>query len=168
MKNHKDLTALIMETRSKRFIVRILSISGLLFMSWVLWVIYKLVLPITFLDRPYFLSDKRETIEVSYIMWSCDCADFIETKYYHGDIREAREGDYIFIEAADSSLIVPGDFYVNGLRLTGEFYRKKGISRTYELKTEEKPEWARVFRYDKMEIVGGKSAIKNYNPKYNK
>ncbi|GAB3515512.1 MAG TPA: hypothetical protein VGE24_12750 [Emticicia sp.] len=121
---------------------------------------------ITFLDRPYFLSNKRETIEVGYVMWSCDCADFVETKNHKSD-------DFIFIEAADPSLIVPEEFYASGhftrnLRLTGQFYKKEGVSRTYELKTPQKPEWARVFRYDKIEIVDRKPYPENYNPQYNK
>jgi hypothetical protein len=149
----------ITKTRLKRIFIRILSISGLLVICGLFYFIYFFVFPITFLDRPYFLSDKRETIEVSYIMWGCDCSDFIETRNYKNNpVSEAKDDDLIFIEAADSSLIVPRDFYVNGrytkkLRLTGQFYRKKGISRTYEMKTPQKPEWARVFRYDKMEIV---------------
>lgn len=160
------MTTLTRKPLSKKILISILSISGLLFICFVLVFTYKFILPITFLDRPYFLSDKRETIEVNYVMWSCDCSDFIETKYYNNNVGEAREDDYIFIEAADSSLIVPRDFYVNGrftksLRLTGQFYKKKGVSRTYELKTPEKPEWARVFRYDKMEIVDRKPVAKN-------
>lgn len=31
-------------------------------------------------DQPTKLSGKYEIIEVSYMNWACDCADFIDTK----------------------------------------------------------------------------------------
>lgn len=107
-------------------------------------------------DRPVKLSDKAETIEVAYINWACDCADFIETKDWKGN--EAREEDCIFIEPANPENKVPESFYSKNhfgkyLRLTGHFYTDKGIPAGYEQKTPEKPVRAKVFRYDKLEII---------------
>ena len=113
----------------------------------------------TFLDRPTKLSSITETIEVNYINWACDCANFIETKYARKDPSdEILEQDCIFIEPATPKLKLPEryfqkDHFEKRLRLTGQFYLKKGIPRFYEQKTPEKPAPARVFRYTKFEMV---------------
>ena len=113
----------------------------------------------TFLDRPTKLSSITETIEVNYINWACDCANFIETKYALNDPNyETREQDCIFIEPANAKLKLPEryfekDHFEKKLRLTGQVYLKKGIPRFYEQKTPEKPALARVFRYTKFEMV---------------
>lgn len=39
----------------------------------------------TFLDRPTKLSSITETIELNYVNWACDCANFIETKHAQND-----------------------------------------------------------------------------------
>lgn len=116
---------------------------------------------IMFYDFPRKLSGKTEVIEVYHAMWACDCADFIETKYFAENPKyEGMDGDYFFIEAARPNLVISEDYYREGrfkykLRLTGQFYEDKGISRTYERKILEsyKPEKARVFRYEKFELV---------------
>lgn len=110
------------------------------------------------------LSGHIQTIEVQHINWACDCPDFIETWLFKDDSTyTAKDDDCIFIEAAKSSLKVPESFYSipenynsKVLRLTGQFYLDEGISRTYEQKTPQKPEKARVFRYDKLEILDKK------------
>lgn len=113
----------------------------------------------TFLDRPTKLSGITETIEVHYVNWACDCANFIETKYDLNDPNyEVREEDCIFIEPANAKLKLPERYFEKGhferkLRLTGQFYLKKGIPRFYEQKTPEKPVPARVFRYTEFEMV---------------
>lgn len=114
---------------------------------------------ITFLDYPSQLSSKTQTIEVVYIHWACDCADFIETKYFANHPGgEIREEDCIFIEPAQTALKLPEQFYEKDhfkkkLRLYGQFYLDKGISRSYEQKTPEKPVPAKVFRYSEFELL---------------
>lgn len=116
---------------------------------------------VMFYDLPQKLSGRTEVIEVYYTMWACDCADFIETKHVDKNPNyEEKDEDYIFIEAARPELVVPESFYHEGrfkykLRLTGQFYEDKGISRTYDRKTPEyyKPEKARVFRYEKFKFI---------------
>lgn len=110
-------------------------------------------------NQPTKLSGKTETIQVSYVNWACDCADYIETKFYQDNSDyEAKEEDCIYIEPANPSLKIPDNYFDNGhfenhLRLTGQFYIDKGVPNTYGRKTPEKPEKAKVFRYDKFEIV---------------
>jgi len=105
-------------------------------------------------DQPKQLSGKRETIEVAYVNWACDCADFIEIKYFKDNPEyEIKEEDCIFIEPADLTIQIPEEYYNSGhferyLKLTGQFYKDKGIPNSYERKTPEQPRKARVFRYD--------------------
>ncbi|MDX2070427.1 MAG: hypothetical protein SFV55_18515 [Haliscomenobacter sp.] len=113
----------------------------------------------TFLDHPFKLSATTEIIDVNYVNWACDCANFIETKYAQNDPNyEVREEDCIFIEPANAKLKLPEryfkkDHFEKKLRLTGQFYLKKGIPRFYEQKTPKKPAAAKVFRYTKFEVV---------------
>ena len=110
--------------------------------------------------QPTKLSDKVETIEVSYVNWSCDCADFIEVKYFNDNPNyETNENDCIFIEPSNIEKKVPEDFYNKGhfeyyLKLRGQFYLDKGIPKSYERKTPEGPlQKAKVFRYDSFELI---------------
>jgi hypothetical protein len=111
------------------------------------------------LDRPWILSTDEKTIEVTYVNWACDCADFIETKNYaDSPTSEPASEDYLFIEPANPQLALKNNFYEKdhfekNLRLTGHFYIDKGVPASYEMKTPEKPEHARVFRYDKIEYI---------------
>jgi hypothetical protein len=112
---------------------------------------------VTVFDQPGELSGKTETIEVIYVNWACDCPDFVETKYALGEIDEK---DCIFIEPASDSIKVDGHFYQHSfsrsLKLTGQYYCEKGIPNSYEQKTPEKPEKAKVFRYTHIEIISKK------------
>ena len=110
-------------------------------------------------NQPTKLSGKTETIEVFYINWACDCADFIETKFYADNSEyEAKEEDCIFIEPANPSIKIPDNYFEKGhfenhLKLTGQFYIDKGVPNTYDRKTPEEIEKSKVFRYDKFELV---------------
>ena len=111
---------------------------------------------ITPVDRPWNLSGKEETIEVSYIRWACDCPNWIETKYYKKNPEyEAKAEDCIFIEAANPDSAIPEDFdeHKYRLKLKGQFYIDQGISKDYSLKTPEKPQRAKVFRYESYELL---------------
>jgi len=113
----------------------------------------------TIFDRPLFLTGHVETIEVFYTNPACDCANFIESKHFKDNPNyETKEDDYIFIEPSRPDLKVPDSYYNKGhftkrLRLTGQFYADKGIPTSYEQKTPMKSDHAKVFRYDKIEIV---------------
>ena len=114
---------------------------------------------VTRIDRPFFLSDKRETIVAIKVDWMCSCANFIDTaKYRINPVSEADDNDYFFIEPARPELDWDRDTSLkNGyLRLTGQFYVDKGIPEEFELgHIEDKPDHARVFRYDKIEYLTG-------------
>lgn len=106
-------------------------------------------------DYAYGLNDQLDTIEVENINWACDCAEW---RIVGEDFPEDSLVSYaIFIEAAEESLkyedapLPEGAWYGN-LKLIGRFYEGKGISRDYKA-TVEKPDPARVFRYDSYEIT---------------
>lgn len=112
---------------------------------------------IMFWEYPNSLSKKTETIEVSYIMWACACANWLPIPRENPEA-EIKDTDCIFIEAAIPDLIVQDSFfdenqYKKKLRLTGSYYNDEGISRTYEMPTSQKPDKAKVFRYTKMEVI---------------
>ncbi|MFL5765400.1 MAG: hypothetical protein ACJ77K_15755 [Bacteroidia bacterium] len=112
---------------------------------------------ITFLDHPNNLSGKVEIIEVDYIQWACDCANWIQVKDEKNCSNGIDENKCFFIEAENSSLKEVENSFVfavhsNKLRLTGQFYTDKGIASDYDSENE-KPDPARVFRYSKIEII---------------
>ncbi len=114
---------------------------------------------VTFFDQPNELSNHVEQIEVGYVNWACDCANFYETQLFsENSDYKLKADDCIFIEAKDKSHTIPKNYFDtiyrnNNLRLTGRFYLDKGISATYEMKTSEKPKYARVFQFDSFEII---------------
>jgi hypothetical protein len=111
------------------------------------------------LDRPWIESGYEETITVDYVNWACDCAEFVETKNVKQNrIADPKPEHWIFIEPSRPELKLTEEFrsekhYYNYLRLTGHFYLDKGIPKSYAMKTPEKPEHAKVFRYTKMEFI---------------
>ena len=116
---------------------------------------YKLI---TALDYSYDLSPKEEVINVQYIAWACDCANWKEIKPFNKDYAEEIDAnDCIFIEAGSSDLEIPDEFWNNSLGhslyLKGSFYENKGLPRDYDGPGFEKPDKARVFRYTKIEMA---------------
>jgi hypothetical protein len=116
--------------------------------------------PIYFIDYSYTLATKRDTITLSYTNWACACANWLPNE----ELDEKRREEYpyfedlhIFIEAKKSTNKIPDEYmssgYSNRIRVFGNYYREKGISRDYERPTSEFPDYARVFRYDSFQII---------------
>jgi hypothetical protein len=109
-------------------------------------------------NQPTKISGVKETIEVSYVHLACDCANFIETKFYkHNTDYETREEDCIFIEPSNIKNKIPDLFFEkkhfgNYLKLTGQFYLDKGVPDSYERQMGS-PDKAKVFRYDSFKLV---------------
>ena len=101
------------------------------------------------------LDEKTQTIELSDIAWACDCANWARPD----DIRKYNDaGDTlaelsIFIEPADSSLVLPDAIGYNGdlVEFTGQFYQAKGFPKGYS--SQEMPEKSRVFRYTNYRVI---------------
>lgn len=102
------------------------------------------------------LEEKRQTIELSYIDWACDCANWAkpeDVKRYYDNINDTLAKLSMYIEPSKEGLELPDSFYVSGNRIkfTGRFYKYKKFPKHYF--SVELPGRARVFRYDKYEIV---------------
>ncbi len=129
-----------------------LSVFALLVIFLAIQINLKFITP---LDYSYFLSEKQDTIEVTYVRWACDCANWLELKYFKNNPEyQTDDKDCIFIEPAYDSLQISDGFseYEYYLRLVGKFYNNKGIARGYQPEFE-KPDKAKVFRYTKVEMV---------------
>lgn len=109
------------------------------------------------------IEKKEQTIELSYIAWACDCANWATID----DIRKYNDSDgdtladlSIFIEPAVPSLILPDTLGFDGdiVKFTGHFYKEKGIPKGYS--SDENPDKARVFRYTKYQVI--RSNYKDY------
>jgi hypothetical protein len=101
------------------------------------------------------LEEKEQTIELSYIAWACDCANWATVenigKYY--DAGDTLAELSVFIEPANKSLELPDTLGYNNdiIKFTGHFYKNKGFPKDYY--SIEHPDKARVFRYTKYEII---------------
>ena len=136
----------------------LISISVLVGFALVFVIIFYFKTQPTFLDEPSQLSGKTETIEVYYVAWACDCAEWIETRFEKADSNyETKAEDCIFLKAVDKNSEIPESFYLNyhqkKIQLVGQFYVDKGIPASYRMKTEEKPDKAKVFLYEKFKII---------------
>jgi hypothetical protein len=113
---------------------------------------------VTPLDRPFFLSDNKETIIATHVDWMCNCASFVDTTNYKTNpITEPGDNDYFFIESAQAGEEDWNrDHFTKNryVRLTGRFYIDKGLPREYKLgQMEDKPDHAKVFKFDKIEYL---------------
>lgn len=130
-----------------------------------LYTIAALFLPFLFLGcnnkHPKNLSDRVETLDLVYIRWACECPRFAETELIKtlegGELAEA----CFYIEAAKGVKEIPESYYMRDhsthyLRLTGSFYLDEGVPKGYEPITSETPQLAKVFRYNKFELVENK------------
>ncbi len=104
------------------------------------------------------IEDEVQTLELTYIAWACDCANWathdIMEKYHDND---SLADNCIFIEPASSTLKLPDTLGWNGdlIRFTGQFYKEKGFPKRFS--SFENPNKARVFRYTEYDVI-----ISNY------
>lgn len=124
---------------------------------------------IPFFRAPVFnetnsLNGKMETIELTYIAWASDCANWAtkeDLKKYSENIGDSLAHRCIFIEPANQSLELPDTLgYSNDIiKFTGQFYDKRGFPKDY--KSLENPDEARIFRYTNYAVV--KSNYREYH-----
>ena len=101
------------------------------------------------------LEDKIQTLELQYIAWACECANWATLS----DINKYQDTGILsdhsfFIEPADTSLNLPDTlgYSADIVRFTGQFYQEKGYPKNYE-KSEQQVQKARVFRYTKYKVI---------------
>lgn len=107
-------------------------------------------------DPSNTLTGKQETLQLSYIAWGCDCANWItdaDAKKYHNLEGDALAAHCIFLEPASKDLALPPnvDALRNDIIVTGQFYVKPDYPKgTFQ--GEEHLDKARVFRYTKLKV----------------
>jgi hypothetical protein len=102
------------------------------------------------------LMSEEQTIELTYIAWACDCANWATTedmKKFSGSDPDSLAERCIFLEAAADSIEFPDTMDYNGdlFRFTGRFYNEKGFPKGY--KSGEPVDEARVFRYTSYKLI---------------
>ncbi len=105
---------------------------------------------------PQSLETRVQTIELSYIAWACDCANWATSEdinRYADNYGDSLAQLCIFVEPGESSLVLPDTIGYNNdlVRFTGSFYEKAGFPKGY--RSEEHADKGRVFRYTKFEVV---------------
>ena len=129
----------------------------------ILYPIVKLLLPATIIfllfscsTKSNKLDTKVQTIELHYITWACECANWAtvsDIAKYYDNVGDTLADLSIFIEPADTSIILPDTICYNGdiVRFTGQFYMDKGYPKKF--KSDQRPEKASVFRYTEYKII---------------
>jgi hypothetical protein len=102
------------------------------------------------------LMSEEQTIELTYIAWGCDCANWAtpeDMEKFAGSDSDSLAERCIFLEAAAESLEFPDTMDYNGdrIRFTGRFYNEKGFPEGY--KSDEPVDEARVFRYTSWKLI---------------
>ncbi|WP_025124706.1 hypothetical protein [Myroides odoratimimus] len=139
----------------KKVVIGLLIVFVAVILGWIGYLSY--------LERskqPSQLSGKEETIEVMYVNWACDCADFIDASFLVEGY-EIDEKDCIFIEPSTENLAIDSDTLYHKqfdyfIKLKGQYYIDKGVPTSYERKVANpimSPDKARVFRYTSYEFV---------------
>lgn len=138
-------------------------------MNRILILIISGLLIISCSDNKGGLEGEIQTLELNYIAWACDCANWAKNEdleKYSGNIDNILAKQSIFIEPATRTLELLDTLgYSNDIiKFTGQFYNKKGFPKDYH--SFQEPEESRVFRYISYEVV--ESNYKNYQDLENK
>jgi predicted RNA-binding protein len=91
-------------------------------------------------DNKGVLVGEVETLEMQYIAWACDCANWAtkdDLEKYNGD---SLAEQCIFIEPANEKLELPDTlgYSMDVIRFKGQFYENKGFPRGY--RSQQNPE----------------------------
>lgn len=102
------------------------------------------------------LEEKTQTIELTYITWACDCANWAtpkDLKKYSENIDNILAKRSVFIEPSNRALKLPDTLgYSNDIiKFTGRFYKKKGFPKNYS--SYQNPEPAKVFQYTDYKVL---------------
>ncbi len=96
------------------------------------------------------LDPHIRTIQLEHVVFACDCADWVKPDDFD---RTNYADSAIYIEPADSTLVLPDTLGYNGdlIRFTGQFYKQKGYPKGYY--SIESPHIAKVFRYTNYDVL---------------
>ncbi len=102
------------------------------------------------------LEEKEQTIDLSYIAWACDCANWAtqeDIRKYHDNLGDTLADLSIYVVPINDSLTLPDTLGYSGdiIKFTGHFYKEEGFPKGYN--SFEDPEKARVFRYRAFQVI---------------
>lgn len=103
------------------------------------------------------LEDKIQTLELTPMLWACDCTDWVtdeDYEKYYDDIDDTLLArNCVFVEPASPLLKLPDTLghFKDRIKFTGQFYKEKGFPEGYS--SVQDPEKARVFRYTTYEVI---------------
>jgi hypothetical protein len=101
------------------------------------------------------LEDSVRVEEFTYVSFFCQCAQWITTRDYITYKDTGNISDHtVFIEPIDTLLRLPDTlgYAADVIRFTGRYYKDKGYPKDYPI-TEQHVNEARVFRYEKYDVV---------------
>ncbi len=102
------------------------------------------------------LNGKTEILDLMYIAWGCDCANWIKVEDAKRleDQDSSLESSCIYLESAIDSNVIPAGFdpFKHILIVSGQFYKYKGLPPEMR-NSEEHPERAPIFRYTSFKII---------------
>jgi hypothetical protein len=111
-------------------------------------------------EREYYprttftLEDSVRTLNLSYIMWACECPNWAITENLYQYQENGTLGmECFYIEPASDDLTLPDTIgYNDQVLFTGQFYNEKGYPKNYP-KTEQDADESKVFRYTAYKII---------------
>jgi len=103
------------------------------------------------------LEKQVQTLELSYVSWACDCANWATASDLHKYEGDNLADHCIYVEPALPSLTLPDSIGYDGdrVRFIGQFYTDKGFPEGYS--SQENPDPARVFRYTNYQVLKSNS-----------
>jgi hypothetical protein len=99
--------------------------------------------------------EKEQNIELTYIAWACECANWATKndieKYINSEDKLAEK--CVFIEPTNDNVKIPDSLIRNNTQIffKGNFYKEKGFPKDFESK--QNPKKAKVFRYYEYKII---------------
>ena len=104
-------------------------------------------------DRTNTLNGKIETLELSYIVWGCACANWVTPADFKKYEDDKLAEHCIFIEPANKDLELPMYFDPgrHSIKVTGQFYVRPDYPKG-TTKGEEQLDKAKVFSYTKIDV----------------
>lgn len=102
----------------------------------------------------FTLEDSIITVNLSYIMWACECPNWAITENLNQYQENGTLGmECFYIEPASVELTLPDTIgYHDEVLFTGQFYKEQGYPKNYR-KTEQDASKAKVFRYTSYKII---------------
>jgi|GEM_PF-4653570 len=105
-------------------------------------------------DSTNQLRDQTDTLELRFLVWGCECPNWIAvTDYEKAEISGGMIDYCMYLESGNQELKLPADFdpETQRIRVVGRFYEKTAYP-AERLPSEETVRKARIFRVSTVEI----------------